>query len=203
LKRFAGVAGASVTGAVNRHRPPPSFGPHSMQDWARWAGRTPLAERVTPLRIIAVMLVAVLGAAVAAPACAEDAFYLGTWKLDSAVVAPWADRHAKPDTAEMKSLVGKYVALKSAAVTGPKPFACKAPHYKLSDFTADMLFQGSLGEMHDADKSKDPLKLAASLGLVGTSWKTLETGCEIDWHFVDPATAEIGLDDYVYTLKKQ
>jgi hypothetical protein len=35
------------------------------------------------------------------------------------------------------------------------------------------------------------------------SLKTLETGCEIDFHFVDEATAEIGLNDYVYTLKKQ
>jgi hypothetical protein len=33
--------------------------------------------------------------------------------------------------------------------------------------------------------------------------KTLETGCEIDFHFVDAATVEIGLNDYVYTLKKQ
>jgi hypothetical protein len=28
-------------------------------------------------------------------------------------------------------------------------------------------------------------------------------GCDIDWHFVDQTTAEVGLDDYVYTLKKQ
>lgn len=33
--------------------------------------------------------------------------------------------------------------------------------------------------------------------------KTLETGCEIDWHFVDPRTAEIALDNDVYTLRKQ
>jgi hypothetical protein len=141
--------------------------------------------------------------AAVAPARAQDAFYLGTWKLESAVVAPWADRRSKPGTAEMKSLIGKYVALKPAAITGPKPLACTGPHYKVSDFTADMLFQGSLGEMHDSDKTKDAGAIAAGLGFVGTSWKTLETGCEIDWHFVDPSTAEIGLDDYVYTLKKQ
>ncbi len=29
----------------------------------------------------------------------------------------------------------------------------------------------------------------------------LETGCELDFHFVDDATAEIGINDYVYTLK--
>jgi hypothetical protein len=37
----------------------------------------------------------------------------------------------------------------------------------------------------------------------GTRIKTLETGCEVDFHFVDAITAEIGLNDYVYTLKKQ
>lgn len=33
--------------------------------------------------------------------------------------------------------------------------------------------------------------------------RTLETGCGIDVHFVDDATAEIGLNDYVHTLKKR
>jgi hypothetical protein len=37
----------------------------------------------------------------------------------------------------------------------------------------------------------------------GHSIKTLETGCAIEFHFVDATTAEIGLNDTVYTLKKQ
>jgi hypothetical protein len=149
------------------------------------------------------LVAVVLAAAAVSSAYADDAFYLGAWKLDSAVVAPWADPHDKPDAAAMKALIGKTVALTPTAISGPKVFVCKGPHYKVSDFTADMLFQGAFGEMHDADKSADPRKLAAALGFTGTSFKTLETGCEIDWHFVDPTTAEIGLNDYVYTLKKQ
>ena len=134
---------------------------------------------------------------------AKGQFWLGTWKLDSAVVAPWADPHDKPDAAAMQALIGKTVTLTPAAIAGPKPFACKGPHYKLSYFTPDMLFQGAFGEMHDKNKSADPKKLAASLGFTGASAMTLETGCEIDWHFVNPITVEIGLDNYVYTLKKQ
>ena len=57
--------------------------------------------------------------------------------------------------------------------------------------------------MQSNNKSVDPNKIAASPGFSGTSVKTLETGCEINFHFVDAATAEIGLNDYVYTLKKQ
>jgi hypothetical protein len=155
------------------------------------------------LRNLAVIVATALVAAIASPAHAADAFYLGTWKLDSAVVAPWADPHVKPDATAMKALIGKTVAMTPTAISGPKVFACKGPHYKMSDFTADMLFQGAFEDMHDADKSADPQKLAAALGFTGTSFKTLETGCDIDWHFVDPTTAEIGLDDYVYTLKKQ
>jgi hypothetical protein len=149
------------------------------------------------------MLAATLGVAIVSPTRADDPSYLGAWKIDSAVTAPWADPHAKPDVAEKNALIGKTVTLAPKGITGPKVLACKAPHYKLSNVSADMLFQGSLEEMHNADKSKDLLKLAASLGFTGTSFRTLETGCEIDWHFVDPTTMEIGLNDYVFTLKKQ
>ncbi len=56
--------------------------------------------------------------------------------------------------------------------------------------------------MHDADTSKDPDKLAAAVGFIGTPIKTLETGCEFAWHFVDQSTVEIALNDYVYVLKR-
>jgi hypothetical protein len=149
------------------------------------------------------VLVALFILLFATTAYTKGNFYLGAWRLESAVVAPWADPHEKPDAAAMQALIGKIVTLIPAAITGPKPFACKGPHYKLSNFTADMLFQGSFGEMHDKNKSADPQKIAASLGFSGTSFMTLETGCEIDWHFVNPGTAEVGLDNYVYTLKRQ
>ncbi len=140
----------------------------------------------------------------AGEAAAADPFYLGAWKIASAVVAPWADP-ARPDPAEMKSLVGKSVRIGSKAIAGPGVLACQGPNYRVKDFPADWLFQGAFGEMHDRNKSADPVKIAASLGFHGSSWKTLETGCanELDFHFVDPTTAEFGLNDFVYTLKKQ
>ena len=137
------------------------------------------------------------------PADAADLFYIGKWKLTGAVVAPWADPKQKPDRAEQSRLIGKTIVFKAREIAGPPPFACKTPRYKESDYAADMIFQGAFGEMQLKNKSVDPGKLAASLGFAGTSIKTLETGCEIDFHFVDAATAEIGLNDNVYTLKKQ
>jgi hypothetical protein len=145
----------------------------------------------------------IAGLTIVAPAEAADSFYMGAWKLSGAVVAPWTDPKQKPDSAEQARLLGKTIVFKAKEITGPAPFARKAPHYKQSDFAADMIFQGAFEEMHSKNKSVDPDKIAASLGFAGNSIKTLETGCEIDFHFVDATTAEIGLNDYVYTLKKQ
>ncbi|HXM45469.1 MAG TPA: hypothetical protein VN924_29805 [Bryobacteraceae bacterium] len=137
-------------------------------------------------------------------ALAAGPFYLGVWKIASAVPAPWAGP-ARPDPSEMKSLVGRTVAVKPKEIAGPKPLACKGPAYRVKYYPADWLFQGAFGEMHARDNAADPVKIAASLGFHGSSWKTLETGCanELDFHFIDGSTAAIGLNDYVYTLKKQ
>ena len=147
----------------------------------------------------------IAGAALApmTTADAADSFYIGQWKLTGAVAAPWADPKQKRDSAEPSRLIGKTVVFKAREIIGPPPFACKMPRYKVSEYAADMIFQGAFEEMQSKNKSVDPGKLAASLGFAGGSIKTLETGCEIDFHFVDTSTAEIGLNDNVYTLKKQ
>jgi hypothetical protein len=143
----------------------------------------------------------------AVPVCrAAEAFYLGKWKIVDAKVAPWADeRVRKPDTAEMKSLVGTTITIESKAIRGPRALACTDARYVVKEYPADMLFQGAFGEMHARDKSADPVRIAERLGFRGSRWKTLETGCavEIDYHFIDPATAAFGLNDYVYIIKKQ
>lgn len=138
-------------------------------------------------------------------AYAADPFYVGTWKIDSAVVAPWADKARKPDDAEMKELVGKTVVIKAKEITGPRQVACQGPKYVVKSYPANMLFQGAFDEMQRQDKSVNPGKLAASLGFQGSSWKTVETGCgnELDFHFLDATTFAFGLNDYVYKLKKQ
>jgi len=146
-----------------------------------------------------------------ASASAADQFYLGTWKITSAVVAPWqVKRPYESDLAEMRSLVNQTVVIQAKAILGPHAFACKGPHYQVKDYPADWLFQGAFGEMHARDRSADPVKIAAKLGFHGANskaqtWKTLETDCgnEVDYHFLDSTTAAIGLNNYVYTLKKQ
>ena len=155
------------------------------------------------MKTVVACFVICLAVALGTQAKAADAPYIGIWKVAGAVLAPWADPKQKPDSVEQSRLLGKTIIFRPKEIAGPPPFACKAPHYKESDFTADMIFQGAFEEMQSKNKSVDPDKLAASLGFVGKNIKTLETGCEIDFHFVDAATAEIGLNDAVYTLKKQ
>ncbi len=156
------------------------------------------------MKILLIMSLA--AGALLSPASAADPFYFGTWKIASAIAAPWQPGPPyKEDTAEMKSLVGKTVVIQAGAIMGPHAVACKGPRYQVKDYPADWLFQGAFGEMHSKDKAADPVKIAAGLGFHGSSWKTLETGCsnELDYHFLDPMTAAFGLNNYVYILKKQ
>ena len=158
-----------------------------------------------PQRLDRRLLIASLAlAAVFSAAFAAGAFYLGRWKIVSAVVAPWSPER-NPDSTEMRGLVGKTLAITPKAILGPRQVACTGPRYRLKDYPADMLFEGAFGEMHQRNPSADPAKIAASVGFRGRSWKTLETGCEveIEYHFIDPNTAAFGLNDHIYTLKKQ
>jgi len=142
----------------------------------------------------------------AALAAAADPFYIGTWKITSARVAPWQSGPPyASDLSETKSLVGKTIFIQSRRIAGPGILACRAPDYRVRDYPAGMLFQGGFDEMHRRNPSADPAKLAAGLGFHGNSWKTLETGCanELDFHFLNPSTAAFALNNYIYTLKKQ
>lgn len=141
-------------------------------------------------------------AAVGATRAAEP-FYVGAWKVTSDVAAPWADPQRRPDDTERARLLGKIVAFKTREISGPRPFACARPQYKMTDYGPDMVFQGAFDEMQRANKKVEPKALAVSLGFADDKIKTLETGCEIDFHFVDDTTAEVGLNNMVYTLKKQ
>jgi len=148
---------------------------------------------------------AVLGLRVFAYATADGAEppYRGTWKVATAAVAPWAVPQRAPDAAERARLIGQTIAVKPTAITGPSPFACRRPHYRFRDFTPAMLFQGAFEEMQMKNKSVDPDRLAGALGFIGPSIKTLETGCNFDFHFVDASTAQVNRNDTIYTLKKQ
>jgi hypothetical protein len=156
------------------------------------------------MRLRTAVVAFVLFAALLSPASAAEPFYLGNWKFASAVVAPWATPAArKPNRIERDSLLGKTVSIKPKEIAGPRVFVCPRPSYALKQYPAADLFEGAFGEMRERDPGLDPGKLAAKLGFKGNAFTTLETGCQFDWHFVDQTTVKVGLNDWVYTLKKQ
>ena len=156
------------------------------------------------MRHLTAVIAVALSAALFHRASGAEPFYVGNWQFASAVLAPWADSALRqPDTAERDSFLGKTVAIRPREIAGPSDFLCKEPAYKLVAYPAEELFEGAFAEMHERDPSIDPGKLADALGFTGSAFTTLETGCEFDWHFVDQGTVEIGLNDWIYTLKKQ
>jgi len=135
-----------------------------------------------------------VSAGIAGTVAAADPFYIGSWTFAAAVVAPWADAQRKPDDTERARLMGKTVVLKAKEISGPRPFACARPQYKVTDYGPDMIFQGGL---------TDPAKQAAALGYKDATITTLETGCEgaIDFHFLDQNTAMFALNNWLYKLE--
>ena len=130
--------------------------------------------------------------------------WLGSWKITEAKVAPWAGKSRARSEVDLKELLNKTVTFRPREIAGPPMLACKGPIYKLNDFPADMLFQGAFGEMRLKDERINPAKVAGTLGFEGDTWQVLDTGCNgIDWHFIDANTLAIGINDYVYVLKKQ
>ena len=151
-------------------------------------------------------LAALLCAMSLSAANAEDAFYLGQWKITGAVPAPWIKSDAELFPDEMKSLVGQTITLKSDAVEGPGQFPCKGAVYQVLEGGPDMLFQGMLGQMHDENAANDPQKLAEQAGFTGTAYRTVITGCEyaVDFSFgADKDTAMFALDNALYMMKRQ
>jgi hypothetical protein len=132
-------------------------------------------------------------------------FWLGTWRIDSAAVAPWVEPGRTPDASEMKSLLGKTVTFEAARIRGPRPLACPKLQYALFDRPPEALFQGMFEQMQGRDPSVQPAKVAEALGFKSSSVRTLETGCanELDFHFVDETTAMFGLNDYIYRLRRK
>ncbi len=154
------------------------------------------------------------GAALAALLCAtslsgakaEDAFYLGAWKITGAAPGPWIKSDAELFPDEMKSLVGQTITIKSDAIEGPGGFPCKGPKYEVMEGGPDMLFQGAFGEMQSQNAANDPQKLAEKVGFTGKQYRTVMTGCEfaVDFSFgEDKDTAMFALDNAVYTLQRQ
>jgi hypothetical protein len=123
---------------------------------------------------------------------------IGTWKIESAAVAPWWTEKAPPDRGFVKALVGSRLTFTARSIVAPRPLACASPRYAVMDTPVEGLFQGNFAVRPE---------LADSTGFhrSARAWRTLQTGCEgaIDFHFIDTRTAAFALDNYIYTIRKK
>jgi hypothetical protein len=138
---------------------------------------------------------------------AEDAFYIGKWKIADAKPAPWVLPTDQLDPSEPKSLVGKTIEIKSGSIVGPGDFPCDKPQYDVEEGGPEMLYMGSFENMHAQDPSQDMLKLAAQSGFTDdTHFRTVVTGCEYEVDFSWGASndvARFALNDYIYTITRE
>ncbi len=138
---------------------------------------------------------------------AEDAFYIGKYKITDAKPAPWVLPTDQLDPAEPKQFLGQTLEIKTDAIAGPGDFPCQKPQYQVIEGGPEMLFQGSFENMHADDPSKDMMKLAQQSGFTSdTHFRTVVTGCEYDVDMSFGAsndTARFALNNYIYTITRE
>jgi len=139
-------------------------------------------------------------------AFAQEPQFAGRWIITGATVAPWADPLQRGGAEEEKRLVGKVVAFGPHSILGPSPLGCPRATYTQRDDPPDMLYEGGLAEPDASGKPRDAAALAHALGLVGPVARTLETGAqcsEVSYHLLAPGLLSFGLNNRVYTLRRQ
>lgn len=128
----------------------------------------------------------------------------GKWTIERADDAPWANTtDYQPYRKVVPDYVGKIVSFEGKRIKGPALLACAKPNYEMKDYSADMLFQGQLGESEQRGGKKAE-EVATALGYKSRPIRTLETGCEgaIDFHMSDTDHAAFALDNMIYWLAR-
>jgi hypothetical protein len=142
-------------------------------------------------------------------AYADDFAFAGTWKITGAVHAPWEDPAHPMITDDEQQYDNKLVTISKEAMKGPELLGCGKTEITVETLPFAGLFEGGLAEdpkdpdggAYDEDKAK---KLALGLGFTAEPVPTLYQGCsEISLHLRDADTLLFGLNNLIFTMKKQ
>jgi hypothetical protein len=126
--------------------------------------------------------------------------FFGSWRTETAQVAPWWDgAGAAPQmNADFQNTT---IVFAAGISSGPKLLACDAPVYAVSLVTPEGLFEGNL---------PNPAADAATLGFPETEIQSLNLSCSsgdkdvsLDFAMTKDDTILLGLDNMIYTLKRQ
>ena len=141
-------------------------------------------------------------------AYADDFPFAGNWKITGAVHAPWEDPAHPMITDDAERYTDKLVTIARDSLTGPDLMGCGKTEVTVETLPFAGLFEGGLGAdpkdpagAYDETKAK---KLALELGFTAEPVPTLFQGCsEVSLHLRDASTLLFGLNDRIFTLKKQ
>lgn len=126
--------------------------------------------------------------------------FFGTWTTATAQVAPWWDQ---PGAApEMNpDFQNTPIVFAASESSGPDIVTCAEPVYAVNIVRPRALFEGGL---------PDPQADAAALGFSGSDITELNLSCtgdgrdvSLSFPMVDEDTILLGLDNMIYTLKRQ
>lgn len=144
----------------------------------------------------------------AAPALAAEADFYGSWKIIGAAKAPWEDPANPMISDDAELYVGKVVEIAEGSMKGPDLMGCGATELSVDNFPYGGLFEGGLGVRpgdpaapYDEAKAK---RLAEGLGFKAEPVESLMHGCsELILHRLDDKTLVFGLNNRIFTMKKQ
>lgn len=117
------------------------------------------------------------------------------WRITRVVSAPWAV--ARETQLSLGTWVGKPVQFDANSVDGPGGLRCNQAALEKTSYPADALFQGSLPAPADT--------AAQELGIAHLPLSGVRLNCStgsFEFHFVDPETLLLGLDNQILTLTR-
>lgn len=138
---------------------------------------------------------------------AEDFPFAGTWKITGTVHAPWEDPGHPMVTDDEQRYGGQLVTISRASISGPDLMGCGKTNITVETLPFAGLFEGGLASdpkdpaAYDEDKAK---QAAMALGFTAEPVPTLFQGCsEVSLHLRDAETLMFGLNNRIFTMKKQ
>ena len=125
--------------------------------------------------------------------------FMGRWRQSAVVVAPWAkptdSKEPNPEFAEVDTV------FMPTSASGPGIVTCEKATWAVKSLPVEGLFEGNL---------PDPWEDAKKLGVTAAISTVLHQGCasstgdlELQFVKVDDDTLLLGLDNMIYTLKRQ
>jgi hypothetical protein len=136
---------------------------------------------------------------------ATENVFLGTWTIQSAIIAPWVTQKQTDLPVEVDALLDKTVSITRDRISGPAIFDCNAPAYAVEELAPDVIFEGGLAldPANPVSEPSDDLAAARATKLGFDPLNVLSLGIrcsELSLHMLDPKTVMFAINNKIYTM---